>query len=112
METKTNLLEPLLEKAEAYSTTSLELIKLKALDKTAGVASALISGSLFTIIVSIFVLTINIAIALWLGELLGKVYYGFLVVAACYALAAIILLVMHPLIKKSINNAIIKQLFN
>jgi hypothetical protein len=112
METKTNLLEPLLEKAEAYSTTSFEIIKLKALDKTAGVTSALISRSLFTIIISIFALTINIAIALWLGELLGKVYYGFLVVAACYALAAIILLVIHPLIKKSINNAIIKQLFN
>ena len=112
MEAKTNLLEPLLEKAEAYSTTSFEIIKLKAFDKTAGVTSALLSRSLFTIIISFFALTINIAIALWLGELLGKVYYGFLIVAACYALAAIILLVIHPLIKKSINNAIIKQLFN
>ena len=112
METKTDLLEPLLEKAEAYSTTSFGIIKLKALDKTAGVTSALLSRSLFTLIISFFALTINIAIALWLGELLGKVYYGFLIVAACYALAAIILLIIHPLIKKSINNAIIKQLFN
>lgn len=112
MEANTNFIEPLLEKAEAYTTTSFKIIKLKALDKTAGVTSALLSRSLLTIIISFFALTINIAIALWLGELLGKVYYGFLVVGACYALTAVILLVIHPLIKKSINNAIIKQLFN
>lgn len=112
MEAKTNLLEPLLEKAEAYTTTTLELIQLKTLDKTTGVAAAMLSRSLFTLLLSFFVFTINIAIALWLGDVLGKVYYGFLVVAACYAFAAIIILVIHPLIKKSINNAIIKQLFN
>ena len=112
MEANTNFIEPLLEKAEAYTATSFKLIQLKALDKTAGVTSALLSRSLLTIIISFFALTINIAIALWLGELLGKVYYGFLVVGACYALTAVILLVIHPLIKKSINNAIIKQLFN
>ena len=112
MEANTNFIEPLLEKAEAYTATSFKLIQLKALDKTAGVTSALLSRSLLTIIISFFALTINIAVALWLGELLGKVYYGFLVVAACYALTAVILLVIQPLIKKSINNAIIKQLFN
>ena len=39
MEDKVNLLEPLLEKVEAYSKTSFELIRLKALDKTADVAA-------------------------------------------------------------------------
>lgn len=112
METKTILVEPVLEKAEAYSKTSFEILKLKALDKTADVTSTLVSRSLFTIVVSFFALTINIAIALWLGELLGKVYYGFLIVAACYALAAIILLIIHPFIKTRVNNAIIKQLFS
>ena len=112
METKTILIEPLLEKAEAYSKTSFEILKLKTLHKTADVTSTLVSRSLFTIVISFFAFTINIAIALWLGEVLGKMYYGFLVVASCYALVAIILLIIHPYIKTRANNAIIRQLFN
>ncbi len=112
MEVKSNLIEPLLEKAEAYGKTSFELLRLKALDKTADVASTLASRSLLTIVLSLFVLTINIGIALWLGDLLGKHYYGFFIVASCYGLVAIVLLIIHPFIKGRVNNAIIKQLFN
>lgn len=112
MEDKVNLLEPLLEKAEAYTKTSFELIRLKALDKTADVASTLAVWSVFTVILSFFALTINIAIALWLGEILGKSYYGFLIVASCYALAAIILMIIQSSFKARVNNSIIKQLFN
>lgn len=112
MEANSNLLEPLLEKAEAYGTTSFELLKLKTLDKSADVASTLASRSLLTIVLALFALTVNIGIALWLGDVLGKNYYGFLIVAACYGLAGIILLVIHPFIKTRVNNAIIKQLFN
>lgn len=112
MESKSNLLEPLLEKAEAYGKTSFELLRLKSLDKTADVASTLASRSLLTIVVVLFVITVNIGIALWLGDVLGKSYYGFLIVAACYGLAGVILLFIHPFIKTKVNNAIIKQLFN
>ncbi len=112
METKINIIDPLLGRAEAYSKTSFELLTLKTLDKTADVSSTLASRSLFALIFSFFAFTINIAVALWLGDLLGKSYYGFLIVAACYALAAIILLFIHPFIKSRVNNTIIKQLFN
>ena len=112
METTTNAIEPLLEKAEAYGKTSFELMKLKALDKTADVSSTLASRGLFTLVVSFFAFSLNIAIALWLGDLLGKTYYGFLIVASCYALAGAVLLIIHPFIKSRANNAIIKQLFN
>lgn len=112
MEPKTNFIEPLLEKTEAYAKTSLELLKLKALDKTADVAANLISRSLLIIVISFFAFTLNIAVALWLGDVLGKAYYGFLIVAACYALVAVILMVIHPSIKNKANNAIIRQLFN
>jgi hypothetical protein len=112
METKISAIEPLLEKAEVYSKTSFELFKLKALDKTADVSSTLASRSLFTLVVSFFAFTLNIAIALWLGDLLGKAYYGFLIVASCYALAGAVLLIIHPFIKSRVSNAIIKQLFN
>ncbi len=112
METKVKLLEPLLEKAEAYGETSMELLKLKALDKTADITATLISRFLLSLVVLILVFTLNIAIAFWLGDMLGKVYYGFLVVAACYALAGIILLLIHPFIKTRVQNTLIRQMFN
>lgn len=112
METKASMFEPLLEKAEQYGKTNLELLKLKSLDKTADVTSTLISRSIQAIILSLFALTLNIGLAFWIGELLGKNYYGFFVVAAFYALVAIILIIIHPFIKKRVQNSVIKQMFN
>jgi hypothetical protein len=54
MESQTNLIDPLLERAETYSKTSFELMKLKALAKTADVTSSLFSRSLFILLVSFF----------------------------------------------------------
>lgn len=112
MEPQTNLIEPLMDRVEAYGKTSLELLRLKALAKTADVTSSLLSRSLFILLVSLFIVTLNIGVALWIGDLLGKNYYGFFIVAGFYALVSVILLVVHPSIKKSVNNTIIKQLFN
>ena len=112
MDSQTNLIEPLLEKVETYAKTSFELLRLKALAKTADVTSTLFARSLFILLVSFFAFTINIAVALWLGDVLGKNYYGFLIVAGFYALASIILLIVHPSIKIRVNNTIIRQLFD
>jgi hypothetical protein len=112
METTTGLIEPLIERAEAYGKTSLELLKLKSLDKTSDVASTLMSRLLFAVIISFFLVAINIAAALWLGELLGKNYYGFLIVAAFYGILAIVIYFTHPGIKARINDFLIKQMFN
>lgn len=112
METKTSIFEPLLEKVEQYGKTNLELLKLKSLDKTADVTSTLISRAIVAIILSLFALTLNIGLAFWIGDLLGKNYYGFFIVASFYALIGIILCIIHPFIKARIQNSIIKQMFN
>ena len=110
MESKLSLIEPLLERAEQYSKTSFELLKLKSLDKTADVTSNLISRLLFAIVLSIFVVLINIGIAIWLGDILGKNYYGFLIVGSFYGLISMVLFFIHPMIKARLNNSIITQL--
>jgi len=47
---------------------------------------------------------------LWLGELLGKSYYGFFIVAGFYALLALIFSIFRKqLIKNPVNNSIIEQ---
>jgi hypothetical protein len=112
MEPTISLIEPLLERAEMYAKTSIELLKLKSIHKTADITSTLISRLLLTIVLSLFALTLNIGVALWIGDLLEKAYFGFLVVAAFYALIGIILFFIHPIIKSRLNNSIIIQILN
>ena len=63
------------------------------------------------IVVILFVLTANIGIALWIGEVLGKSYYGFFVVAGFYVLAGLIIYnSRHQWIKDPVSNAVISQM--
>ena len=110
MDEQSGLIESLIEKGEQYGKTTLELLKLKTLDKSADVVSNLVSWLIVVIFAVLFFLILNIGIALWLGELLGKSYYGFFVVSGFYALFAIISAVFRKqLIKKPINESIITQ---
>lgn len=106
------IIEPLLEKAQAYTTNTIELLKLQAMERTAKVGTSMITRLILTVVVSFFIITVNIAIALWLGEMLGKAYYGFFVVAGCYALAAVILVAARPFVKKRVHNAVVRQMFD
>lgn len=108
----TNLIEPFFERTEQYGRTGIELLKLKSVDKTADLVSSLASRSILTLAISLFAIMLNIAIALWLGDLLGKYYYGFLIVASCHAIAAIVLLAIHPFIKSKMNDSIIRKLLS
>lgn len=113
MEEKALFVEPLLLKAEAYGKTSYELIKLKAIDKTSDVLSSGVSRGAVILVLSIFIIMINIAVALWLGDILGKSYYGFFCVAGFYAICGLILyFYMHTWIKERVSNSIISQMLN
>jgi hypothetical protein len=104
-------IELLFEKAEVYGKTSIELLKLNAIDKTADVVSSLAVQMATFLVVALFTLVINIGLALWLGDLLGKIYYGFFVVAGFYAAAAIIIYFFgQQWIKVPLNNSIVARL--
>lgn len=110
MEDQANLVESLIEKSEQYGKTTLELLKLKTLDKSADVTSTLVSWLIVVIFAVLFFLILNIGVALWLGDLLGKSYYGFFVVSGFYALLALIFGIFRKqLIKKPVNESIINQ---
>lgn len=112
MESKLNFFEPLLASAEEYSKTSFDLLKLRSVDKAADISSTLISRLLLLVVILLFTLTLNTAIALWLGDLLGKIYYGFLIVASFYGLIGLILWLSHSFIKTRIGNSVINQILN
>jgi len=109
MEDKTKLIEELLERAGEYVKTSFELVKLKALDKTSDVVSSLVPNAVVFVFVVSFMLFINLGIAFWLGEILGKIFFGFFIVAAFYGIIAIVLrFFLHKWLKRHICNYINK----
>ena len=106
-------LEPLFERVESYAKTNFELYKLKLINKSVTIISTLLSRGIVIMILSMFVISLNIGIALWLGDLLGKSYYGFFCVAGFYGIiGAIAYFFMHKYIKKRIGSSIISQLLN
>jgi hypothetical protein len=112
MKVNETFMGPLLQKAEDYGKTSFELLKLKALDKSAEVSSSVISRLLFAITLTFFFLILNIALALWLGDILGKSYYGFFIVALFYGILTAVLFFLHRFIKARVSNSIITQMLN
>ena len=113
METHTNMIESLLERTVDYGKISLELVKLKAVDKSSNLfSSALAQGILYFFVLQ-FLLFLNLGLAFWLGEILGKNYYGFLVVAAFYGLTGIVFRIfMYGWMKNRVCNGLIKRMLN
>jgi|ERR1700679_3665903 hypothetical protein len=111
MENTKNDLELLFEKTSDYIETRFNLLKLQTVDKTADVISSLVCILVIGLIFSIFFFTINIGLALWIGTILGKAYYGFFIISAFYIIVgSIIYFLRNKLIKTGISNLIIRKL--
>ena len=110
MDDNSNLIESLLERATEYGKTSYELAKLKALEKTSDVVSSFVPNYVVFILIIFFMLFLSLGFSVWLGEILGKIYYGFIVVAAFYGITGLFLhLFMHKWLKKVVGNHFIKK---
>ncbi|MBC7412316.1 MAG: phage holin family protein [Bacteroidia bacterium] len=111
MTEKPNFIEPLLNSAEDYAKTSVQLAKLQLVDKTANLTSTLISRGIAFLSLILSLVIANIGVALWLGNMLGKIYYGFFAVALFYGcVGGIVYCFMHTGIKTKVSNAVITQL--
>lgn len=109
MEDNTKSIETLLERTSDYGKVSFELLKLKALDKTSDEVSSFVSHSIVTIILTSFILFLNLGAALWIGEMMGEMFYGFFVVAGFYAVIAFILhFFLHKWFKRKLNDYFIR----
>ena len=111
MENPAVAFESLMEKVETYGKTTIELSKLKLLETSSTVIPNLITRLAVIFMIFIFVLVLNIGIALLLGEALGKSYYGFFIVAAFYLIAGLIVhFFLQGWIKKPVKDFIISQI--
>ena len=111
MENAVTTIETLFEKAEEFTRTSLELLKLNAISKSSDILASLAVKLVLASMVATFFLFLNIGLAFWVGELLGKPYYGFFVVAGFYMLITILFSMFNnSLIKLPIKNSIISEI--
>jgi hypothetical protein len=110
MEEQAGLIGSLIEKGGQYGKTTLELLKLKTVDKSADMISNIVSWLVIIIFALLFFTILNIGVALWLGSLLGKSYLGFFSVAGFYALLTLIFWIFRkPLLKRPVSDSIVKQ---
>lgn len=110
MEDIIKLIQSLLESATEYGKVSFELVKLKIIDKLTGIVSSAIPLSIVIVLISLFLLFLNLGLAFWLGEVMGKTYYGFFSLAAFYLLmAAIIHFFLNKWFKRLIGDYFVKR---
>ncbi|WP_152640671.1 phage holin family protein [Flavobacterium sp. 316] len=109
IEDKATAIENLFEKAENYTKTSVELIKLSAIEKISEAISVLVSHIAIIVLVAFFLFFINIGISLWIGKLIGEYYIGFLIVSFVYLLLG---LLIYKYKKKTIENPINELMIN
>lgn len=110
METTTDKLETFYNKIEEYVKTNIDLAKLIVLEGITNVVSTLIARISVVLLFTLFVFIISIGVSLALGDMLGKLYYGFFIVSAFYLVAGILLhTYLHRWIKKPITDLILKQ---
>ncbi len=111
MEEKATLIESLAERAEVYTKSSIDLLKLKAIDKSSDVLSSLVSALIISITVLFIAMMVNIGAAIWIGKLIGNSFCGFFIVAAFYTILAIVLYIFRKqLLKTPLCNCIVTHI--
>jgi fatty acid desaturase len=113
MQDTENTIELLFERTTSYIKTSLELFRLKLIDKVSDTISTLIPFIVLMVLMASFILFASFGMAYVLGEMLGGVASGFFVVAVFYVFIGFLLhFAMHAVIKRRIRNYLNKQLLN
>ena len=111
MENESTPVESLIDRVKSYVETRIDLLKLKGIDKSSSFLSFLISMVVVILISFIAVMLLSVGVALLLGDLLGKAYYGFFIVAVLYIITGIVLYSnRNKWLKKPIANSMIKKL--
>lgn len=105
------LIETLIDKAEAYGKTSLSLFTATTVLKSADITSNIVSRLVIALIMLMVILLASIGLAIWIGNQLGDIAYGFFAVACGYLFFALLCYLLRgSLIKTPVSNFIISRL--
>jgi hypothetical protein len=111
MDENLKAVELLLEKAVDYSKTGIELARLRSVGKISDIISSLIPHSVVLVLMVSFTLFLSLGLAFWLGDILGKTFYGLLIVAGFFGLCGLVLhFIMNKWFKRIVGDYFIKIL--
>jgi len=104
--------EELVEHLKEYANNRADQIKLSTSEKTAKLFSWLIAVGVIVALVVFFILFAAVALSIFMGEVFGAAYWGFLFTGGVLLLLALLLWMFRAqLLQYPIMNAMIKQLF-
>lgn len=95
-----------------YTEQRLELLKLDATEKSLKVIGLSVPLLIISVLGIFFIFLLNISLGLIIGNSLGNIAYGFLILSGVYLLLMIIVFLLRNSIKKLITNKAIEAFFN
>ena len=111
IENQSSPVESLIDRVKSYVETRIDLLRLKAIDKSSSFLSLVVSLIVVILVGFISLIMLSVGIALLLGDCLGKSYYGFFIVAGFYIIAGLVLYSLRDKwLKTPIANSMIKNL--
>jgi len=93
-----------------YTTKRLDLLKLQFTEKSSLSAGIIAFLSIVLIAFSFFIILFNFGIAFLIGQAIGSVAYGFLIVAGFYFVLMIVVFLLKKKIVTVIANQVIEFL--
>ena len=113
MEKTRILLQDLVEKAETYTKSSIEVTKLRVVKTTADMTGVLISHVVLLVVLTSALLLLNVGISLYIGECIGSFSLGFLLVSAFYFIVAVLVyFFLQGVIHAPVARYVIRKLLN
>ncbi|MFI5124258.1 MAG: phage holin family protein [Chitinophagales bacterium] len=104
-------LKSLIEKSQDYLETKMEIAKLKTVDKSSDVLSSIVVLVSMIFLGLLCFMFISIALALYLGALLGSAHAGFFIMGGFYGIILVVLyLLRDKWIKTPVTNLVIKKM--
>ena len=103
----------LLKHTEEYVETNVELTRLQVVNSTTETISYMVTMMAVIISVLLFVFMLCIGLSIFIGHAIGKVEYGFFIMAAIMGLSCIILYTKREsLLKNRVCDLLIKKILN
>ena len=111
MEDQRHDIDALLSDAGDYLETRTNLWKLKAIESLADVSGELVSGLGMIGIVAFVVMLFSVGVALLIGDLLGKSFYGFFIIGGAYFIFGLICYIRRGRwLKEPFSNMLIRKI--
>ena len=105
--------ETFVDQVKEYLNTRLAQLKLSFAEKTSKVVAIIIAGVMLALVFFLFFVLICISGAIAIGQWMGSLWLGYLLVAGIVLLSGFILWLSKDwLIRRPIMNALIKTMFD